>query len=90
MDKIIQSMENFLTTVPRFLASDVGRSLVTADSDEGGLQDTFVELEAALLQMQAARLELDLQRSNPALRPGNLVQSVLLSRNRNRIKNMRF
>jgi hypothetical protein len=64
MDRIIQSMENFLTTVPRFLASELGHGLVaTAAAPPDGLEteETFADLEAALHQVQAARAQLDYQ-----------------------------
>jgi len=40
MDRVIQSMENFLTTVPRFLASEAGQSLVA--STDGQQQEMQV------------------------------------------------
>ena len=70
MDRIIQSMENFLTTVPRFMDSELGRSLAMAASDGLDTTETFVELETALQQVQVARIELDLQQ-NSANSPGS-------------------
>ncbi len=65
-------MENFLTILPRFLASDVGRGLLsTTPSSTGAVTqqttETFLALETALQQVQTARTALEPPRT--ALEP---------------------
>jgi len=66
-------MENFLTILPRFLASDVGRGLLsTTPSSSTGADtqqttETFLALETALQQVQTARTALEPPRT--ALEP---------------------
>jgi hypothetical protein len=74
MDRIIQSMENFLTIVPRFLASEVGRGLLattptssSTGADTRQTTETFLALETALQQVQTARTALESPRT--ALEP---------------------
>jgi hypothetical protein len=74
MDRIIQSMKNFLTILPRFLASDVGRGLLSTTplssstvADTQQTTETFLALETALQQVQTARTALEPPRT--ALEP---------------------
>jgi hypothetical protein len=74
MDRIIQSMENFLTILPRFLASEVGRGLLSTTplssstvADTQQTTETFLALETALQQVQTARTALEPPRT--ALEP---------------------
>ncbi len=67
-------MENFLTILPRFLASEVGRGLlstVPTSSSTGAVTqqttETFLALETALQQVQTARTALEPPRT--ALEP---------------------
>ncbi len=59
-------MENFLTILPRFLASDVGRGLLSTTptssstvADTQQTTETFLALETALQQVQTARTALE-------------------------------
>ncbi len=59
-------MENFLTILPRFLASEVGRGLLSTTplsssngADTQQTTETFLALETALQQVQTARTALE-------------------------------
>ncbi len=79
-------MENFLTILPRFLASEVGRGLLpTTPSSTGAVTqqttETFFALETALQQVLTARTALEpprtaLESARTALEPPQIAGTV--------------